>query len=311
MEKPAIIFTHKGNPRYLKHALNNARKSNPNSRVILLGDDTNKKINKNEHFYIKDYFFSAKDFEKKYIYQSSNKYEFELFCFQRWFVLKDFVTVNDIEHFIACDSDVLIYEDLSQYFDYSQWKKDYLNVVDRNGPQCVYFTKESITNFCDYILKQYTDSNCLDRLAKRWEQFVSNKLPGGNCDMTMFTFYQEDFPNKLLNLYGITHMQNNNMFFYDASNYESDNIKVFIHKKERDLFIAKMIFKRKTPYILCMDGNKYKSPVIHFQGPYKRLMCEYSYSAFYEKFFDLIKYSVNNFRRKLSNLRNKLKPNFN
>lgn len=287
MESPAIIFTHKGKPAYLSYALYNAQISNPNSRIILLGDETNKGLPccRYQHAFISDYFSYAQEFQKTYIYQSSNSYDYELFCFQRWFIIKEFVEKNGIEHFIACDSDVLIYEDLSNYYDHSKWQGDFLNVVDNNGPQCVYFTKESIGNFCDYITKQYTDTDCIERLNKRWQKFVDNKIPGGNCDMTMFTNYQEDFPEKFFNIYGFDNIKKNNMFFYDTSNYKSHNKEFFLHKIDRGLPIAKMKFKNGVPYIMGIDGNLYKSPAIHFQGPYKALMKKNSYAGKSAAFF--------------------------
>ncbi len=305
-QNPAIIFIHKGNPRYLKFALLNAKKSNPNSNIILLGDNSNSNLSKLcNHHYISDFLDSAEEFKKIYIHQSNNSYDFELFCFQRWFILKDFVIKNQLKHFIACDSDVLIFDDLSQYYDYSTWKQNYLNVVDNNGPQCVYFTKESIINFCNYISNQYSNKIYLERLNNRWKHFLDNKLSGGNCDMTMFTNYKSDFPNLVLNLYGFEKRLKNSFFFYDVSNYESDNKKLFLHEKKRGLIIAKIRTYDKMPYVFGLDGEIFKTPVIHFQGKYKSLMCQYSYINIVFKIIDELCYFISRITNKVKSILNR------
>jgi len=305
MESSAIVFVHKGNPCYLKYALNNAKKSNPNSDIILIGDESNKNTIARlggRHYRIADYFFAAKEFEKIYIYQSTNSYDFELFCFQRWFIIKDFVESNDIKHFIACDSDVLIYDDLSNYFNYSEWKSDYLNVIDRWGPQCVYFTKESVVNFCNYIKNEYTNREKLKRMKQNWQNNLQNNLPGGISDMTVFSNYGIDFPEKFKNLYGVTKCKENGCLFYDAANYELFNKVLFKHKIVRHMTIAKIQFSNHIPFVLGNDGMCYKCPIIHFQGPYKGLMCKYSYESFFVKLYDVLKFYFIALVRKLKKM---------
>ncbi len=160
--KLALIFTHKGSSDYLWYCLEQAKKTNPEARIILLGDEANKPYDSSfEHYLISDYFEGATDFEKVYRHQSSNPYWYELICFQRWFIIRDFVQKNNIEQCYGCDTDIMIYDDLSKYIPEGNFK---LTIANKNGPQCSYFTNKSINDFCNYILKQYTDPLGLQRL---------------------------------------------------------------------------------------------------------------------------------------------------
>ena len=85
-----IIFFHLGNPEFLGHSLNQARCKN--SRIILLGDETNQGYDFVEHYMFNDYLDTqAKDFIDVYDHLSTNNRQFELVCFLRWFAIKNFV----------------------------------------------------------------------------------------------------------------------------------------------------------------------------------------------------------------------------
>ncbi|NLC92995.1 MAG: hypothetical protein GX677_05985 [Treponema sp.] len=85
-KKIPLIFLHKGSPLYLQIALRKA-KSVCSSDVYLIGDETNN-YSYIKHALIKDY--NHNDLEKYYKHMSPNGYNYEIFCLQRWFVLKDF-----------------------------------------------------------------------------------------------------------------------------------------------------------------------------------------------------------------------------
>ena len=75
MEKINIFFIHKGYQPHLKVSIYHAKKSNPDATIILLGDETNKFLANQlsiNHFYIKDYFNQANEFDKIYKHVSKN-----------------------------------------------------------------------------------------------------------------------------------------------------------------------------------------------------------------------------------------------
>lgn len=268
--KLALIFTHKGSSDYLWYCLEQAKKTNPEARIILLGDEANKPYDSSiEHYLISDYFEGATKFESVYRHQSSNPYWYELICFQRWFIINDFVQKNNIDMLYGCDTDIMIYDDLSKYIPQGTFK---LTIANNNGPQCSFFTKESINNFCNYIIKQYTNPECLNRLLTRYRGFLTKNRPGGNCDMTMFEFCKIDYPGSVLDLGFMDPKTPNNLIYCCSKNYDWMKTKVLKHF----FTIAQIQFQDKKPYILAKDGNKYFVPVVHFLGQYKQFMGKYS-----------------------------------
>lgn len=158
-----IIILHKGNHDYLKVCIKQAKYSNPSSRIILIGDNSNKKCALNEgveHYLISDYFKSALEFAKNYKHYSTNNYNYELFCFQRWFIIKDFIDSQGIDKFIHIDSDVLLFKNF--YSDTS-----YLNTIKKydflhcgySAHTSVFNSKDVLLYFCDFINKMFLDKN--------------------------------------------------------------------------------------------------------------------------------------------------------
>ena len=112
-----IILLHTGNPPFLEIAINRLQLQN-SAEIILLGDDSNQSIKGVSHYHVKDYFENAQNFEDNYyLHMSSNSYGFELICYQRWFVIEEFIKQHDYKMFWYLDSDVLIYGDLGKYVD--------------------------------------------------------------------------------------------------------------------------------------------------------------------------------------------------
>lgn len=89
---------------------------NQTRRIILLGDDTNKCIANScgiDFFHYADY-----SEEIPYYHVSVNGREYEKFCFERWFIIYNFLTKHRIDHFVHSDSDNVICQDI----EYSEFK---------------------------------------------------------------------------------------------------------------------------------------------------------------------------------------------
>lgn len=114
-----IIFVHMGKHFYLENAVRLARFYNPDSQIFLLGDSSNKFLVKYgiSHFSMDEYSEEAEEFRSYYVHMSSNYEKFELFCFQRWFIIQAFVRRHKIDRFICIDSDVLVYSNLTADFE--------------------------------------------------------------------------------------------------------------------------------------------------------------------------------------------------
>lgn len=117
---PPIILIHRGDSFYLAHCIAQARSSNPDSRLILLGDRSNSFYIGVEHHCYEDHFNSARFFQKLFTYEYFPNYQYPwiLFCHQKYFALRDFIHSTGIEKFLLLDSDVMLYEPIAPYFDY-------------------------------------------------------------------------------------------------------------------------------------------------------------------------------------------------
>lgn len=110
-----IVFIHRGDDDYLAYSLQQAKRSSPQSDVVLIGDASNVQYASESvrHFMIDHYFESAGSFAQVYKHQSDNAYDYELFCFQRWFVLRDFMKANGLGRCCYLDSDIMLYANVN------------------------------------------------------------------------------------------------------------------------------------------------------------------------------------------------------
>ena len=179
-----VFFIHRGNPDYLKHSLWQAKQYN--ERVILLGDRTNAHYKSEgvEHYSIDDYFEEAKTFGKIYQHKSSNPYKYELFCFQRWFVLKAFIAQHKIPLSFYADSDIMLYCDVNLEANHYQNQDISLISFDScSSGHSSFFTQTGINTVCqsftDFYKKfnvykhQYNHISDMDLLKRATDEFGS------------------------------------------------------------------------------------------------------------------------------------------
>lgn len=189
-----IIIVHKGDSFYLEPVLRQIRLFNPENRICLISDPSTAHYDFVEHFDIDRYSEGLQAFAKVYRHLSINPYDYELFCFQRWFAIRDFVREQGFPHFLCLDSDILLYCDVNEVF--SRYFSYDFTVCKVMGPCFSLFHAESIEKLCNYMLFLYTDKATFNRL----EVFYKEVGYGGVCDMTALTWYQEEISDNVLDL---------------------------------------------------------------------------------------------------------------
>lgn len=186
-----VIFIHRGpNTQYLKLAL----KKSPDA--ILIGDEDNCSVTSAYHPY-QNYFQGASDFKKLYQHRSTNPEWFEMFCFQRWFVLYEFMEQHSLTKVFVADSDVLLYCDVSDY-DYDvaySIPKDQQNYRWSASAHVSYWTINGLRKFCEYILWLFEDDYLLN---EKWQYHKETGAPGGIADMTALYLFSTEHPVKTL-----------------------------------------------------------------------------------------------------------------
>jgi len=121
MRGAPILFIHYGPAAYLRWTLRCARKTNPEKRVILLGDRSNRRFVPEtvEFFPFEEFSSGVKHARFRKVFQviQGERHRFTKhggmevwleFVFRRWFLIEEFLSIGGIDSFWTFDSDTLI-----------------------------------------------------------------------------------------------------------------------------------------------------------------------------------------------------------
>lgn len=122
-----LLFIHYGPASYLQWTLQAARRTNPNKRIVLLGDESNRRFARGvaEFFFFEEYARgeALQEFERifqviqgeRHHYTKEGGVETWLkFVFRRWFLIYEFLKAQNIDAFWTFDSDTLLLESLDR-----------------------------------------------------------------------------------------------------------------------------------------------------------------------------------------------------
>lgn len=126
IKKAPILFIHYGPASYLRWTLKGARRTNPEKRIVLLGDERNRHFAKGiaDFFLFENFAYGPelKEFESVFqiIQGSRHWYTKEggietwlKFVFRRWFLINNFLKREAIDSFWIFDSDTLLLASLA------------------------------------------------------------------------------------------------------------------------------------------------------------------------------------------------------
>ena len=260
MPPPPIILIHRGDSFYLAHAIAQARSSNPDSRLILLGDRSNSFYLGVEHHRYEDYFDEAREFATLFTFEYFANYQYPwiLFCHQKYFALRDFVRAQRIDRFLLIDSDVMIYDLIGPYFDYYKDFRMTLSASSTPSAQAAFAVVNDSTvtgDLCDCYTELYRSS--ADKLQKRF---------GKSCftEMLGLGLLMKESLSKITNTY-------------------EDNDEFAVHHNmlddmrfEKEGEITRIFWRKNVPMLRKReDGCLLKSPILHFHGHAKKQMVKY------------------------------------
>ena len=258
-----VVFIHQGvGLPHLPLAIKQACRFG--NQVVLLGDDHNKGIQectKWESLAI--YAGTADAFSKVYVHhQDITRYNFELFCICRWFILRDWLKSNNVQECFCFDSDVMFYANAIE-----EAKK--FNGLDftlgfghwGNG----YFSLRGLEAFCQFVHSTYVNKGYdYDRLVSHYELRKKHGLLGGVCDMTLFELYRNT-----INPAGVGELMH---ITADGSTY--DHVISISDGYEMDSPLLKRIYiANNLPWCKQLStGRMIRFNTLHFQGNSKLLM---------------------------------------
>ncbi len=262
-----IVFIHKGYSSYLEFSLRQAKHACPNSEIILLGDSLNDRFDFVTHVDIGEHFKGAEAFASVYRHVSSNPHGYELFCFQRWFILEEFLRSSGrSQEAFVCDSDVLLYSDLDRIADLHFRGHDLcLSFLDDKvySAATSYWKLPALASLCRFMEGFYKDSARTSAIEELWKERWAQGRLGGYCDMSIITDFCKSEPQlKLSNLVDV----------FEGSTFDNQ-------VNTPDGYGCSYLFKRGAkvfswrdgvPYCRSLkDGCEIRFHSIHFQGPAK------------------------------------------
>jgi hypothetical protein len=272
MEILPIIFIHNGYSDYMEYSLRQAKYSNPDSEIILLGDKSNDKFDFITHINLEDYFSSASEFSEVYKHYSTNPYNYELFCVQRWFVLKEYMKQNNIEECFVCDTDVMIYSNIEEAL--NPFKENDVALLKHNDESFLlgisFLKLDSLESFCSYTMNSYKSDNRVKEFEKRYLEIISKNTVGGISDMILAANWLHDTNDE--NYVNLAKIENNTTFDRHVgtpSQVEDDKYK-FRHGRKV------ITWQNNFPHCYSYKYEKdIRFHLLHFQGPAKYLMAQF------------------------------------
>lgn len=259
-----IIFIHTNYKDYLIYSLLQAKYSNPDSPIILLGDSTNDCYSFIEHRKILDYYSTAREFAKIYKhFHNLNPYQNELFCFQRWFMLRDFMINHSLEKCLCLDSDVMFYANVLE--EQKKFANFDLTLSYGTSPHCVFVNNlNALEKFCRFVVELYTDPNALAYIEQTMQECMENNLYGGVSDMTAFKVFKETGDCCIGEITSII----------EGSTYDH-NINIS-EEFQFENGIKTIYFLEKQPYCKHIPSDQaIRFNALHFQGKAKTSMKEH------------------------------------
>ena len=266
------LYIHSGYKNYLKYSLDITLKKN---NILFIGDDSNAflRSKKNIEFINRKELLNS-DIEKYksyFINYSTNDKPFEWSCFERVFIMKNFLDKYNIQQIYYSDSDNVFLKNLNKLkltknigYLIPNLQSDFEMYASIHSS---FLNKEFCERFIELYEDLYINKSKFELIAQKIEYHEKNNIRGGICDMTLYY---------LLNKLNIVDVQN---FFEPVKTTEGSNsifiqdIKSSIGPSGKDTFKKnrnKIKIFNNTKVLDLITGEFYELNNIHFQGTSKK-----------------------------------------
>jgi len=280
-----VLIVHFGTVPHLQLCITNALDSGNN--VVWLTDQgsiDDKIINKHERLTIVnayDYMGSSGLMQKKYVHCSPNSYNYELICILRWFVCHEYMKAHNIKRACACDSDVLIFDNIGNIDSACFSDQDFMlvssNTNNVSGHTSIW-NIDKLGEFVNYC-KQFYDTNSREHIINT----MTNEK-GGICDMTLLYYFLQNHSvfvglripggdtvvKKMVNDLSVVWTFNNESITFDHTINSTEHCRSEI-QYEKDENNSKHVINKKGG-LYCRNiktGEYVRFMTLHFQGGYK------------------------------------------
>lgn len=253
-----IVIIHTGFAKYLFYALKKIKETNKNANVFLISNKEYKEYSKYSHFVdinkvIKN---ESIDFQNKYIHLGKSNPNYEMFCMQRWIILKDFMKEYKLNECMHIDSDILIFSDLDEalkpFFKYD------ISLAHKLALTMHIKDIKILEDFSKYLLFKYTDEKEINKLKDMYYNTnrVNDGVAGSISDMDIS---REFFSNYHLPIGNLSEIENDSIFD-SAIIYGSPNFEMM--KKDK-YEMKKIFFEDGIPFCNYNNGDINKKIRFH------------------------------------------------
>jgi hypothetical protein len=256
-----IIFVHFGAKKdTIRPVFPQAARSNPNSPVYLISNIADLQDEKVININSKEYSSDLAAIKKGYVHLSPNSADFEFVSLSRYAVIKSFMENKGFDKAFILDSDVLLFQDITEDFDL--WKK---YTASFTAACCIgYFSIEAIRSISNDIETTYTDhgSDNFLEIVKTYHSMKRSKIYAGISDMSFLYRFRKRMGED--NVGRLEYPNQGGM--YDPQFNDTQRV-VEDEKKNKKLYLENG--KWKATLKPCFGGSPITMKSLHFQGASK------------------------------------------
>lgn len=207
-----IVIIHTGFVKYLIYTLRKIKETNKNANIFLISDKEYKEYFKYSSFVdikkvIKE---ESIEFKNKYIHLGKSNPNYEMFCMQRWIILKDFMKEYNIRECFYIDSDILLFSDLNEAL--NPFNKYNISLANNLGLSMYIKDVKVLEEFSKYLLFKYTNEKEINKLKSMYyddPNRVNNGVAGSISDMDLS---RDFFSNFNLPVGNLSEIENDSVF---------------------------------------------------------------------------------------------------
>ncbi len=238
-----IAIIHTRFAKYLVYTLKKLRETNKNANIFLISDREYKEYSKYSIFVdIKKVTKEeAVNFKNKYIHLGKSNSSYEMFCMQRWIILKDFMKEYNINQCFHMDSDVLIFSNLDEAL--IPFCKYNISLAHNLALTMYIKDIQVLEEFSKYLLFKYSDEKELNKLKNMYYNTdrVNNGVAGSISDMDLS---REFFSNFNLPVGNLSEIENDSIF--DSAIVYGDPYFEMLKKEKYQM--KKIFFENDIPF---------------------------------------------------------------
>ena len=265
-----IFFVHTGNSLPLLYCLAQTRATNPDARIILLGDESNSRYAELvEHHLISNYSRGADRFTAVYKHLSTHAPATELIWYNRWFMIEQFMREHGLTEAFIADTDVMLYCDIES-------QKELFSDVDftlaqyRPGKFSGHYmflnTVDALTAFCEFAISLYDDPKEFAMMEQLWEEYQREYDEGGIGDMAALGLFKDRGIRTCADTAPVTAGRK-----FDQNIREDETWFELEPSGDR----KKIVWRDNVPHgFLLEDGSEIPFMLLHFNGRAKAWMEE-------------------------------------